>query len=206
MTDLSEKEHIAEHAEKRYLEAGISKVSVDEIAAELRLSKKTLYKFFPSKEELLGTVVRLMVGRVEKQVAALVASDKPFEQKMTNLLVIVGRMLGRMSRQFVKDMQRFAPELWREIETFRRERVLSHLNAMFTQAKEERIFRQDVDTELFYLVFITAVESIVNPQTLSEHSFSAKEAFNGILRLLIEGAITDEARTRIHLFEGESFA
>jgi AcrR family transcriptional regulator len=204
MTDLSEKEHIAEHAEKRYLEAGISKVSIDEIAAELRVSKKTLYKFFPSKEELLAAVVRMMVGRVEKQVSTLVASDKPFEQKMTSLLVIVGKMLGRMSRQFVKDMQRFAPALWKEIETFRREKVLSHLEEMFRQAKQEHVFREDVDTELFYMVFINAVETIVNPQSLSEHSFSAQDAFNGILRLLIEGALTDEARARMHLFDRES--
>ena len=203
MADLEEKEHIVEHATKRYLESGITKVSIDELAADLRVSKKTVYKFFPSREELLATVVRLMTHRIEKQVEKLVASDKPFEQKMTGMLLIIGKMLGRMSRQFVADMQRFAPALWKEIETFRREKILSHLKEMFAQAKKEKVFRDDVNTDLFYLVFISSVEAIVNPKVLSEHSFSAKEAFKGILKLLIEGALTNEARDKFHFFDEE---
>ena len=204
MADLETKDQILEHASERYLSSGISKVSIDELASELGMSKKTVYKFFPGKETLLKSIVNLVTHRTQKQIQQVVSSDLPFEQKMTKMLVIIGKLLSRMSRQFVRDMQRFAPALWKEIETFRREHALVYLKQMFQQAKDEKIFREDLDTDLFYLVFISSVEAIVNPAVLTEHSFSAQEAFNGILKLLVEGALTDEAKDKYHFF-GEEF-
>ncbi|MEX0609549.1 MAG: TetR/AcrR family transcriptional regulator [Balneolaceae bacterium] len=198
-TDESEK-NILEHASNRYMEAGVSKVSMDEIASELQVSKKTIYKFFPSKQALLKGVVNLFTRRVQAQVKKIVNSDAPFEQKMVDLLLVLGKMLGKMSKQFVLDVQRSSPALWKEIETFRDEQILSQLKAMFVQAKKEGIFRDEINTDLFYMMFISSVDGIINPTTLTEQSFSAKEAFQGILELLIDGALTPDAREKYHFF------
>jgi hypothetical protein len=98
-------------------------------------------------------------------------------------------------------MQRFAPGLWKEIDTFRRERVLSRLKNMLLQAKQEKIFRNDVDIDLFYLVLLNAVQGVVNPKVLSENSFSAEEAFHGIVGILFKGALTEDAIKRFDLFD-----
>jgi hypothetical protein len=91
------------------------------------------------------------------------------------------------------DVQRFAPALWKEVEIFRRERVLSQLQKMFRQAKKEGVFREDMDPDLFFLVLTTTIQGIMNPQILSQQPFSAEEAFQGIFTILYEGALTDKA-------------
>jgi hypothetical protein len=77
--------------------------------------------------------------------------------------------------------------------------VLSQLQQMFRQAKKERVFREDLDPDLFFLVLTTTIQGIMNPQVLSQQPFSAEEAFKGIFRILYEGALTDEARKRFQL-------
>ncbi|MBF8248791.1 MAG: transcriptional regulator, TetR family [Bacteroidetes bacterium] len=114
---VQERDRIVESAAEKFLSQGISKVTLDEIANDLRMSKKTVYKFFPSKDELLKSMVQIMLGRVEKQVNAIVLSDKPFPEKMTEFMAFVGKFIGRLSTQFVRDMQRFAPSLWKEVES-----------------------------------------------------------------------------------------
>jgi len=203
MADSEKKDKILNYASERYFNSGVSNVSMDDLASDLGMSKKTVYKFFPGKKILVRAIVRLMTHRVEKQIQNLVESDIPFEQKMIKMLLIIGKMLGRMSRQFVHDMQRYAPELWEEIENFRRDHILSRLRTMFQEAREQSIFREDLDTDLFYLVFISAVEAVINPLVLSDQSFSAREAFRGILQLLVEGALTEEARETFHFFDAE---
>lgn len=200
MTRDDNEKKILEHASNRYMNSGVSKVNMDEIASELRVSKKTIYKFFPSKQDLLKGVVELFTRRVRKKVKGIVDSDNTFEKKMIDLMLVLGEMLGKMSKQFVLDVQNSSPALWQEIETFRSEHILSHLYEMFEQAKREHIFRADVDIELFHMVFISSVESIVNPRVLTQQSFSAKEAFNGIMKLLIEGALTPEAKEKYDFF------
>jgi hypothetical protein len=72
---------------------------------------------------------------------------------------------------------------------------------MFDQAKREGVFRKDLNVDLFVLVFLNSVQNIINPQTLSQQSFSTEEAFHQILTIIFEGAVTDEARQQLHLSE-----
>lgn len=201
MAIIAEKDRIVESAADKFLSQGISKVTLDELASDLRMSKKTVYKFFPSKDDLLRTMVHMMMGRLEKQVDAIVSSGKPFPEKMTELMAFAGKFIGRFSSQFLRDLERFAPALWKEVETFRRERILSKLDVMFAQAKEEGFFRADLNYQLFMLIFLHAMQGIMNPQVLSQQSFSAQQAFKAIFTILFEGALTDQARKEFHFFD-----
>ncbi|MGD0038053.1 MAG: TetR/AcrR family transcriptional regulator [Bacteroidota bacterium] len=199
MIENSDETKILEVAADRFMNAGFYKVTMDEIASDLRMSKKTIYKFFPSKETLLKAIVHAFMRKMEREVQGTISSDKPIEEKLTTLLAFIGKQLRRFSHPFMTDVQRFAPALWKEIEIFRRERVLSQLQQMFRQAKMERVFREDLDPDLFFLVLTTTIQGIMNPQVLSQQPFSAEEAFKGIFRILYEGALTDEARKRFQL-------
>jgi AcrR family transcriptional regulator len=201
MSNDGDKQRVLDIATEKFMESGITKVTLDEVATDLRMSKKTVYKFFPSKDDLLHAVVRMMLSRVEREVSAIVSSEEPFERKMTKLLALIGRLVRRIGRQFQLDVQRFAPKLWKEIDMFRRERIFVKVKQMFQQAKQEKIFRDDLDVDLFYLVFINTAQGIMNPKTLSENSFSAEEAFQGIIRIIYEGALTEEARRSAHFFD-----
>ena len=196
MNETDDRTKIIEAAADRFFDSGLYKVTMDEIASDLRMSKKTVYKFFPSKEVLLKAIVHRMTKRIETEVEAVTASDKPIEEKLTMLLTLVGKIMRKISRNFMSDIQRFAPGLWKEIETFRREHVFSKIQQVFRQAKREGVFRDDLDPDLFFLVFTTTLQGIMNPQVLSQQPFSAEEAFRGIFRILYEGALTDEARKK----------
>jgi AcrR family transcriptional regulator len=199
MFENDDETRIIDAASDRFMNAGFYKVTMDEIASDLRMSKKTVYKFFPSKETLLKAIVHTLMRRIKGEVQGIISSDKPIEEKLTTLLAFVGKHMRRLSRPFMTDVQRFAPALWKEIEIFRREQVLSQLQQMFRQAKKEGVFREDLDPDLFYLVLATTIEGIMNPQVLSKQPFSAEEAFKGIFRILYEGAFTQEAWKRFQL-------
>jgi AcrR family transcriptional regulator len=201
MADTEDKQRIVDVASKRFMENGITKVTLDEVATDLGMSKKTMYKFFPSKEDLLKTIVHTVMNGIRMRVEAIVNSDKPFLEKAPELLALIGHQISRMSKQFLFDLQRFAPQLWKEIDDFRRERILMTVRKIFIQAQEEGAFRKDFDIELFILVFTSSVQGIVNPQTLSQHSFSAEDAFRGIFKIIFEGALTEEARKNSRIFE-----
>ncbi len=190
---------IIEAAADRFMVAGLYKVTMDEIASDLRMSKKTVYKFFPSKEALLKAIVHNMLKKVESKVQGIITSDTPIEEKLTTLITFVGTLMRKLSRPFMTDIQRFAPTLWKEIEIFRRERVLNQLQHIFRQAKKEGAFREDLDPDLFFLVLNTTIQGVMNPLVLSQQPFSAEEALKGIFRILYEGALTEETRKRFQL-------
>lgn len=199
MSDADERERILEAAARRFMELGISKVTLDEIASDLGMSKKTMYKYFPSKEDLLTHIIRDRINRNGKRFNDIMGSGKPFGDKLQEIFAFAGREFSTASRQFILDLRRIAPDLWEEAEEYRRKTIVTNVRKMIEQAKEEGMIRKDLDVDLFVLVFLSAVQDIITPKTLSEQPFSTLQAFQGILEIIFEGALTDDARATIHL-------
>ena len=183
------------------MDPGFSKVTLDEMASELGMSKKTLYKHFDSKEALLRSCMESRLKNVTIAIDQIVNSARPFAEKLADLLVVIGRQVSKLNRTAQLDMQKFSPVLWKEIEAFRREQIYTKIGRMISQAREEHIFRAEVNGQILLLMFLNCVQGIVNPEVLSQNSFSAEEALRTIFRIIFEGVLTDEARKDFHVFD-----
>jgi AcrR family transcriptional regulator len=201
-----EKERILLAAREKFFRYGFHRVTVDELAADLGMSKKTIYKHFPTKSDLVRAVIYATRDAALQEITGIINSPTGFEEKAAALFTVIGRVWGKMSRQLPADMRRFAPDLWKEIETFRREQILTKITRMFREAKDQGVLRQDVNQDVFVLAFLSTVDGIINPQTLSEHSFSADEAFRQILKILFTGVLADAYRHKIAVLESASLS
>jgi AcrR family transcriptional regulator len=188
------KDRILELAKERFFAQGFNKVTLDELSGELGISKKTMYKFFPSKDELVKTVVWMVLRRIEKEVERITAQEKPFVHRLADLIFFIGKTVGRFSKSFQQDMKRFAPAIWTEVEKFRQEHIIAKVVDMIKQAKEENVFRQDINNEVIVMMLTTCFQTILTPHVLAEHAFTPKDAMYTIFHVIFEGALTEEAR------------
>ena len=200
-TETEIRERIISYAREHFMHEGFSKVTLDEIAAELGMSKKTLYKYFEDKEDLLRAGIEENLRTIAWEIDKITASDGPFAEKLARVMMLIGKQMSRLSRGAMLDMQKFTPELWKQIETFRREQIFNKIGKMITQAREENIFRSYVNEQILTLMIVNCIQGILNPDVLSQNSFSAEEAFRIIFRTIFEGALTDDARKNFHLFD-----
>lgn len=199
--DSEPKERILELAKDRFFKAGFNKVTLDELSGELGISKKTMYKFFPSKEELVKTIVWMMLRRIEKEVKRITEQEKPFVHRLGDLIYFIGSTIGKISKSFQNDMKRFAPLIWAEVERYRQEHIVGKVIAMIRQAKQENVFRKDINEEVIVMMFSTCFQNILTPEVLAEHAFSPKEAMYTIFHIIFEGALTEEARKEFVNYE-----
>ena len=200
-TDLEDRERVLEYARNEFLSRGFSKVTLDEIATDLGVSKKTLYKFYPSKEELLRASLHAMMRSAGWDLERISSSDKPFADKLAEAMVTMGRYVSRFRKEGIADIQRSAPTIWKELDKFREEHIVSKLVAMIVQARRENIFRPEIQEQVLIRMLVSSIQTVINPQVLTQYSFSAQEAVQGIMKILFEGALTDEARKEFHVFE-----
>jgi len=199
--DLELRERILQHARGEFLAHGFSKVTVDEIASELGISKKTLYALYPSKEELLRASLHAMMQSAGQDLERISASDKPFVEKVTQALVVMSGYIQKLRKESIADFQRNVPSLWRELDRFRQEHIVTKLITMIAQARSEHIFRPDVNEQVLLQMFVSSMQGVLNPEILTRHSFSLEEGARSIFRVMFEGALTDSARKEFHLLD-----
>ena len=181
---------------ERFLAMGFSKVTMDEIADDLGISKKTLYKYFESKNDLIEIVIQQQLLGISVQVHQIVSADMEYVEKLNRLFTFLGNFISRIGKQFADDLQRTKPALWERIDQFRREKILVNIGNILEQGIQQGMFRKDLDKDVAMLMFLTAVPGVVNPDILSRHAFSAGEAFESMIGIFFEGVLTDEARER----------
>jgi len=188
---------ILEAARGQFIQFGFSQTTVDEIASSLGISKATLYKYFSSKEQLLREIVFGLLRSIEAGVDAITQDErKDFVEKLGEMLSFIGMKLAGISGLLTIDIQRNAPEIWREIDEFRRERILSKLKRIIQEGVENGVFRPDFNQDLLVLMYITLIQSIMNPATLVQFSLSFSEGFEIIIRIVLEGILAEKGRAR----------
>jgi len=74
-TDTEVRERIISYAREHFMHEGFSKVTLDEIATELGMSKKTLYKYFEDKEDLLRAGIEENLRNIAREIDAISTSE-----------------------------------------------------------------------------------------------------------------------------------
>jgi AcrR family transcriptional regulator len=191
------RQRIVAGARRHFFAQGFRAVTMDDLAEELGMSKKTLYVHFPGKTALLEAVFTDKFGEVERElgeVAGAYTSD--FLGGLHEMLACIRRQMAEIQPPFLRDVRRGAPELFRRVETRRRGLIQRHFGRFLAEGRRTGIIRKDVSPQLIIEILLGAVEAIMNPQRLTELDITPKVGFSSILAVVLEGIVTEKGRSK----------
>lgn len=181
-------------ARQRFLAQGFSSVRTEDLAKELGISKKTLYRLFYSKNQLVMEVAKSLTADIEMELKPVFEGAMPFPDKFQRLLKGIARNVGSMSGHFLADLGRHAPEVWEEIDRFRRERILGRLKGVIDQGIAEGYVHPSVNPELFVTVVYTVAQHVFTPEGLMRLGVGPRDVISFVLRLFSLGILTEKGR------------
>lgn len=178
--------HITEVALRAFMSRGIKAVTMDDIAHELSMSKRTLYQLFADKEALLG--------------ACFAEMDRQHTQRMQKALTETGNLLEiilidfafklhrlkNVSPQFILDIPRY-PGIVKLVEERRAatvQRALEFLN----RCVQEGLLREDVNYEIVYDIFSSHVDMTRAEDFLKKYPLP--EIFYNFVLVYLRGCAT----------------
>lgn len=186
---------ILDSSKELFLRLGYVRVTADDIAATLGISKATLYRRFASKEDILKAVVRALMSETAARVEGLLRpAEDALVDRLIKLFAFLGEQLNSFGPLLVRDLKRYSPELWAEVEKFRQEKIQRNFSLVLEAGVREGIFRREIDRELTLQFFVVLVQEFMNPENLDRSKRSVREVFDNIIRLIFAGILTDGAR------------
>jgi AcrR family transcriptional regulator len=192
--DIELSQRIMQSATALFAKHGYAKVTTGEIATALGISKKTLYKYFPSKEELYRKTALMHLDEVKAKFDALLANDKlPFIEKLTSSMQFVMRKLMEVGA-FLKENSGLLPRVQDRLLRLRQEIVIGFYRKLFREGVRHGHINKKINETIFILILITVLENIFVPKMLAALPFSLLELFTTTARTLLEGVLSDEAK------------
>ncbi len=163
---------------------------MDELAAELGMSKKTLYQQFRSKDELLLAAIDAKFSQVDAELAAVMAQpDRPMPVRLKDLLTTLQRHIHEIHPAFIRDVQRSDPALFQMIDDRRQAIIRKHFGALLDQGRREGAVRRDLPVDVMVEILLAAARTLVNPARLVQLNLSPQKAFSQVLEIFLHGIL-----------------
>jgi AcrR family transcriptional regulator len=184
-----------EAARAHFFSHGFRSVSMDDLAEELAISKKTLYAYFPSKIALLEAVLADKFASVEAKLKHT-AREHPhdFSVALRELLASTQGELDEIKPPFVRDMRQKAPQVFKIVERRRAELIQRFFGKLFAEGQRTGMVRKDLPAELMIEILLAAVQAIVNPAKVEELGLTPKTGFASVVKVVLEGVLTRQGR------------
>jgi AcrR family transcriptional regulator len=179
---------IVDAASRLFLASGLGRVSMDDLARELGMSKKTIYRHFPDKHSLVTAVLDQQFGTIERALAAAAeeTKDKPFGQQVQRFLIAAGSKLGQIGAAQLAT-GRGDPALRRHVEQRVDTVVYRRLDELFRDGHRRGLL--SAPPELLGEITRGAVERLMNSRLPAELNYTAADLLRVTVDTVLYGAI-----------------
>lgn len=193
------KQVIIDYAKENFFKAGFAHVTTDDIAADLGISKKTLYKYFSSKKKLVETVVEKFADESTRSVEKVLYDRRmDFVLKIKKMMAVINEIYSNITEPFARDLKKNMPAFYKEMIERRRKVTSEQFGALVREGVKKRIFRKDFNSEIVLLAYIHTMQNIIVPETITRMGLPAAEIFEMLYRIIHEGILTEKARKKYH--------
>lgn len=189
MGEMDTKERILEQAHKMVMQFGMRSVSMDDIAASLGISKKTIYQFFADKDELMEIVVANIIERnkntceQERKIA-----DNAIHEVFL-VMDMMAEMFRTMNPSLMFDMQKYHPAAFKRFQKHKSEFLYNTISDNLRRGISEELYRPDLKIDLVARFRVESMLIPFNPEFQSHTHFTLAEMQQELIELFLFGLV-----------------
>ena len=186
---------ILDVARARLFAFGYSALTMEELAHDLGMSKKTLYVHFPGKDAIVQAIIESVGQEIRDHMDTVLGNPElDFTQKMCALIEVVGSNLARTSPGMLHDLQRFAPHLYEKIDDLRSRNAPQVLGRLIRTGLAEGKVRPEIDPDFAVQFWLQAIRGLMHPAVLERTQLSPRQTLERGIRLFFGGLLSPAGR------------
>ena len=177
---------IQQTADRLFHRFGIRSVTMDDVAKEISVSKKTIYSCFRDKNELVLSIINEHVKENDDQINTIVESESNPIKRFTQIAAYIIQRHNQLNPALINDLKKYHPEAYEKISRFREEKVIMHVMRSISDGREQGLFRTDFNDIVIAHAFSALTFAIFESESLAalniDHKISVVEIIKYHLR------------------------
>jgi len=181
-------------AERMFMRFGIRSVTMDDVARETSISKKTLYRCFRDKDELVKKTIEQHLNAINEKMDEL---DRCEGDAVSNTLAIANFICSdhrELNPSLIFDLRKYHPESYalftRQRDSMISRRVLENLQ----KGMAGGLYRDDLNPELVSRFYMNSVGSLFDPESFPDMEFDFVSRYRELIRYHLHGIVTPEGK------------
>jgi AcrR family transcriptional regulator len=194
---------ILEASRELFYKNGYSKVTMDEVSQKLGMSKKTLYRYFDSKYDIMSHIVATFKHDLSNGVESIVSDESlEYPVKLKKMLNFVALKLSGISVMLMEDLQKNLPDLWDELNKLKKESAFIRFNKLMEEGRKKSMINDKINLQVIIVMYASAIQNLLDPDfvkqlpasLVKELPKSPSEIFDNMINIIYEGILTEKTK------------
>lgn len=198
------RDKIIQTASKLFLTIGFKSVTMDDIAQEMGISKKTIYSHFSNKTELVKESTLCVFNEISCGINTITELHKnPIEELYEIKKFVLLHLKGeKTSPQY--QLQKYYPEIFASLKEKQYEKMHACTVCNLQNGVALGLYRKNLDIEFVSRIYFMGVSAIKDEKIFPSENFSKPALIEEFLEYHLRGIITPEGLKTLHKFTNEN--
>jgi TetR/AcrR family transcriptional regulator, cholesterol catabolism regulator len=192
--ELETRKRILEIATEQFARFGVRTITMEDIARQAGISKKTIYQEFADKRDLVKEVFSNILEEDRKRLAYILESEDGVIEHLVQTSQMMRERLSSINPLVIMEVQKYFPEAWKIFETFKENTIQTDLVNVIEKGKELGYFRSEIDSQILSRARMNQVTSAFDPVNFTNPEFNFVEEQMVLLDHFLHGIFTEKGR------------
>jgi AcrR family transcriptional regulator len=175
-----------------YMKYGIKSITMDDVARELSISKKTLYQYVNDKEDLVGKFIDNEIARRQEEICKCFRVGYNAIEELFEISMFMNKMIRKMNSTTEHDLKKYYPTHYEKTLKARREGIYDYILANLKKGIKEGLYRKDLNKEVIAKLYLWRSENAHLDELFTVEEFTSVKLFIELLTYHVRGIATDK--------------
>lgn len=180
-------QQLLEQVDKLFMRFGVKSLTMDDIARELGISKKTLYLYCSDKEDLLIKSFAHHFKCEEEFQNTILSKKLNAIDEIFEVSKHVSEMLKTIHPSIHYDLRKYYPEAWKIFSEYRKNFMLKCVSDNMEKGKREGLYRANLNIPIVARIHISRIDIVFDGELFPANEFNFREVFFELIRYHIRG-------------------
>ncbi len=173
-----------------FMRLGIRSVNMDDVAKELGMSKKTLYKYVKDKNDLVHQVFSEYLRCEEQMVSNILTENDNAIDEIIGITKFVSEQLGNIHPAVLFDMQKYYPDVWSLMEKHKQNFIYSCTLNNLERGMKQGYYRSNLNADVIARLYVAKIDVVLDSAVFPSQEYQLAEVHMEWMRYHIRGIAT----------------
>ena len=182
---------------------GVRAFTVEALSKCLAMSKKTIYKFFPTKEKLILSITQHCLNQITNVFATVMKNEPNPAVQFVKIMETISNFGSRTSLNKLAELKALYPEIWNEVVSF-------HLSAqddfytILKNAQDQKLAYKDINIKSTAIVFNNIINTTFQPEFFLQNDLPIGNTIHDFVKIMAKGIFNEKGLAAIKEYDEQN--
>lgn len=183
---------ILQRSAEVFMRFGIKSVTMDDVARELKVSKKTLYKYVKDKKDLVKKVMEGDCAMEEAKISEIVSNAENAIDEIVEITKHVAGKLKEVHPSIHFDLEKYYGEAWEVFHNHKKEFIYTCVLQNLKRGIKEGYYRKNLQPEIIAKIYASKIDLVFDGQLFPVTKYRFDEVYAEMMRYHLRGVASEK--------------